>query len=67
MLAALLWLSPFIALAVIVWLYRRKTAEREAASKARLQEFLTQTPSATGSLPAPPVYRRRRPHRCNPP
>ena len=55
MLAALLWLSPFIALAVIVWLYRRKTAEREAASKARLQEFLTQTPSATGSLPAPPV------------
>ena len=64
MLAALLWLSPFVALGVIVWLYRRKTAEREAASNARLKEFLSQTPlkgaadaapTATGASPAPAV------------
>lgn len=55
MLTALLWLSPFIAIAVIVWNYRRKRAEREAASNERLKAIFNQTAEdgAADTVPAP--------------
>ncbi len=58
MLTLLFWLSPIIALAGIVWLYRRKKAEREAASNERFKTFLDQTAGGGGAAnvsPAPPA------------
>ncbi|MEQ1776081.1 MAG: DUF2726 domain-containing protein [Burkholderiales bacterium] len=54
MLTALLWLSPFVAIAVIVWNYRRKTAAREAASNERLKEIFSKSAGegAADALPA---------------
>ena len=43
MLTLLLWLSPVIVIAVIVWKYRRQAAERAAASNERLKAFLGET------------------------
>ncbi len=62
MLTLLLWLTPVIAIAVIVWNYQRKVAAREAASSERLKEFLSKPATegvteearpATISAPAP--------------
>ena len=56
MLTWLLLLTPVIALAVIVWTYRRKMAAREAASSERLKEILSKVPAdgaANDPRPAP--------------
>lgn len=54
MLTFLLWLSPVIAVAVIVWKYRRIVAAREAASNARFKEFLGKT-AVQGAVDAAPL------------
>jgi hypothetical protein len=53
MLTLLLWLSPIIVIAVIVWKFRRQAAEREAASNERLKAFLgeTKAPSTADAAP----------------
>jgi hypothetical protein len=54
MLTLLLWSSPFIAIAFIVWHYRRQTAMREAASNQRLKQIfnVTTTQESAGVLPS---------------
>jgi hypothetical protein len=55
MLTFLLWLSPVIVIAVLVWKYRRTAAAREAARNARFKDFLGKT-AAQGAVDAvPPV------------
>jgi hypothetical protein len=62
MLTWLLWLSPVVFIAVIVWNYRRQAAAREAASNERLKALLDKAaakdavevaPAAIASTPAP--------------
>ena len=66
MLTLLLWLSPVILIAVVVWNYRRQAAAREAASNERLKALLGKAaaqdaaqgvvdvaPAATAANPVP--------------
>lgn len=62
MLTLLLWLSPIILIAIVVWNYRRQAAAREAASNERLKALLGKVtapsaadvaPAATASNPVP--------------
>ena len=53
MLSFLLWLSPVIVIAVIVWKYRRQAAAREAVSNERLKELLGKT-TAQGAVDVAP-------------
>ena len=55
MLTLLFWLGPIAAIAGIVWLYRRKTAERKAASNERLKVFFDQTAGGSGAADVPPA------------
>lgn len=64
MLTWLLWLSPVVFIAVIVWNYRRQAAAREAASNERLKALLGKVaapdaadvaPAVIASTPAPVV------------
>jgi hypothetical protein len=67
-LTLLLWLSPFVAIAIVVWNYRRQAAAREAASNERFKELISKTTAKDAGestlaapgfdapvLPAPPV------------
>lgn len=47
----LMWITPVVAIAGIVWYSRRKIAAREAASAARLNEFLEQAAAKDPAAP----------------